>query len=84
VSTIVGSGLFQDGLVSSLVKSYTVVDALNMWLQSRLAWRKASQVYLRLGGQFLVLPHHLAEKFDTDGIHRRLTILSIHQAGELF
>ena len=61
-----------------------VIHLLEVWLQSRLAGRKASQVDLRFESEFLVLTHDLAQEYGTEGVHRRLSVLSIHQAGELF
>ena len=49
-----------------------------------VAGRKTSQVDLRFGCQCLVLTHHFAQEFGTDGVYRRLVIMSVHQAGELF
>ena len=46
--------------------------------------RKASQDDLRFESEFLVLTHDLAQEFGTEAVHRRLAILSVHQAGELF
>ena len=46
--------------------------------------RKANQVDLRFGSEFLVLNHDLAQEFGTEAVHRRLAVLSVHQAGELF
>ena len=61
-----------------------MVHPLGMWFQSRVAGRKASQVDLRFGSEFLVLTHDLALGFTTEAVHRRLAVLSVHQAGELF
>ena len=61
-----------------------VIHLLEVWLQSRLAGWKASQVDLRFGWEFLVLNHDLAQELGTEAIHRRLSVLSVHQAGELF
>ena len=55
-----------------------------MWLQSRVAGRKANQVDLRFESEFLVFNHDLAQEFGTEAVHRRLAVLSVHQAGELF
>jgi len=56
-----------------------------MLLQAdRVSGRKASQFDLRLGSEFLVLFYHLLQPFVTDYVHRRLTTLSVHEAGELF
>ena len=52
---IVGVWFLQHGFVSSLVQGGAVVYALGVWLQSRLTWRKASQINLRLGGELLIL-----------------------------
>ena len=60
-----------------------MVQPLEVWLPSRLAGRKASQVDLRFGSEFLVLTHDVAQEFGTEAVHRRLAILSVHQAGEL-
>ena len=49
-----------------------------------MAGRKASKVDLRLGSEFLDLTPHLAQWFGTDDVHRRLAMLSLDQAGELF
>jgi len=38
---------------------------------------------LRHGSEFLVLTHHLVQKFGTDYVHRRISIQSVHQAGDL-
>ena len=59
------------------------MDSLAVWLQSWVAGRKASQVDLRFGSEFLVLIHDLAQGFGTEAVHRRLAVLSVHQAGEL-
>ena len=61
-----------------------MVHPLEVWLQSRVAGRKASQVDLRFGSEFLVLIHDLAQGFGMEAVHRRLAALSVHQAGELF
>ena len=45
---------------------------------------KANQVDVRLGSEFLVLTHHLAQEFGTDDVHRRLAILLVHQADTFF
>ena len=66
-----------------LIYDYMVVQPLEVWLQSRVAGRKASQVDLRFGSEFLVLNHDLAQEFGTRAVHRILTVLSVHQA-ELF
>jgi len=60
-----------------------VIHLLDVWLQSRLAGRKASQGDLRFGSEFLVLTHDLAKEFGIEAVHRRLSVLSVHQAGEL-
>ena len=60
-----------------------MVPPLAVWLQSRVAGRKASQVDLRFGSEFLVLIHDLAQGFGTETVQRRLALLSVHQAGEL-
>ena len=57
---------------------------MEVWLQNRMAGRKASQVDLRFGSEFLVLNHDLAQEFGTETVHRRLAVLSVHQAAELF
>ena len=49
-----------------------------------MAGRKASQIDLRFESEFLVLTHDLAQVFGTDAVFRRLAVLSVHQAGELF
>ena len=49
-----------------------------------VAARKGRQVDLRFGSEFLVLTHDLAQEFGTKAFHRRLTVLSVHLAGELF
>jgi len=61
-----------------------VVLPLDVWLQSRVAGRKASQIDLRLGSEYLVLTHHLAQEFGTGDVHRSFAILSLRQAGKLF
>ena len=61
-----------------------MVHPLEVWLQSRVAGRKASQVDLRFGSEFLVLTHDLAQGFGTEAVHRSLAVLFLHQAGELF
>ena len=60
-----------------------MVHPLDVWLQSRVVGRKASQVDLRLGSECLVLTHHLVQEFGTGEVHRSFAILSLHQAGEL-
>ena len=44
----------------------------------------AIQFDLRLGSEFLVLIHHLAQAFGTVDVHRIVAILSVYQAGDLF
>ncbi|KAI9527344.1 hypothetical protein NQZ68_031482 [Dissostichus eleginoides] len=44
-------------------------DTLDVRLQSIISWRKASQVNLRLGSEFIVLPHHFAQQLGTDNVH---------------
>ena len=61
-----------------------MVHTLEVWLQSRVAGRKASQVVLRFGSEFLVLTHDLAQKFGTEPVYQKFAALSVHQAGELF
>ena len=56
---------------------------LEVWLQSRVAGRKASQVDLRFESELLVLTHDLAQGFGTKAVHRRLAVLTVHRAGEL-
>ena len=60
-----------------------MVHPLAVWLQSRVTGMKASQVDLRFGSKFPVLAHDLAQGFGTEAVHRRLAVLSVHQAGEL-
>ena len=60
-----------------------MVHPLEVWLQSRVAARKASQVDFRFGREFLVLTHDLAQEYGTEAVHRRLAVLSVHQTGEL-
>ena len=55
-----------------------MAQLLEVWRQSRVAGRKANQVDLRFGSEFL------AHDFGTQAIHRRLAVLSVHQARELF
>ena len=45
---------------------------------------KAKQVDVKFGNEFLVLTHDLAQEFGTDNVHRRLAVLYVHQASELF
>ena len=61
-----------------------VIHLLEVLVQSRLAGRKASQVDLRFGSELLVLTYDLAKEFGTEAVHRRLSVLSVYQAGELF
>ena len=61
-----------------------MVHPLEVWLQNRVAVRKASLVDLRYGNEFLVLTHNLVQEFGTEPVHRRLTVLTVHQAVELF
>ena len=53
-----------------------MVQPLEVWLQSKMAGRKANQADLRLGSEF--------QEFGTEAVNRRLAVLSVHQAGELF
>ena len=57
-----------------------MVKRLEVWLQSKVEGRKANQVDLRFVSEFLVLAHDLARM----AVHRRLAVLSVHHAGELF
>ena len=61
-----------------------LVHPLDMQLQSRVAGRKASQVDFRVGSEFRLFTHRLAQEFGPDDIHRRFAILSVHQSGKLF
>ena len=63
---------------------YAVVHLLEVWFQSRVAGRKASQVDLKFGSGFLILTHNPAQGIGTEAIHRRLAVLSVDQAVELF
>ena len=49
-----------------------------------VAGRKASQVDLRFEREFLVVTHDLVQGIGMEAVHRRLAVLSVHQAGELF
>ena len=50
-----------------------------------MAGRKANKVDLRFGSEFLVLNHELAQEFGgTEAVHRRLAVLSVHQADAFF
>ncbi len=69
--------LFQDGFVSSLLQDNAMVRTLNVQLQSRMTARKTHQVDLRLGREFLILPHHLAMMTSTEDS-------KFCQTGELF
>ena len=50
-----GFWLFYYGYVSSFVLGDAVVHTLDVWLQSRLAWGKASKVNFSLGSEFVQL-----------------------------
>ena len=50
---------------------------------SKQSVKEESEPDVRHGSEYFVLPHHLAQQFGTGDVHRRLAILSVHQAGEL-
>ena len=63
---------------------FAVVHTLDERIHNRVAGRKTGQVDLTLESEFLFLAHHLQQEFDMDDVHRRLVVLSVHQARELF
>ena len=76
----VGFRLLHDGFVSSLVPDNAVVHTLDV----RLGGRRARATLDLEVSEFFVITYQLAQEFGRDDVHRRLAILFVHQAGELF
>ena len=69
-------------LVISLVQSNPMGHMLDVWFQSRLVWGRRNSSTPDLKWAF-VLSHHIVGQLDMDGVHIRVTNVSVHQICKL-